>query len=157
MGQQAAASALAEALLTLEEYGARGGSTHGLDLAATMVPTKEVGGDSVDLIELLGLHARLVAGVAHALAGRPLPEVTPSWFWTDQYDHTLQHAGRSAPDDDLVLRPDPMAGFYLRDGVLTGVVTVDNGRDLRRAMKLLGRRIDPALLADPATDLRTVA
>jgi 3-phenylpropionate/trans-cinnamate dioxygenase ferredoxin reductase subunit len=95
--------------------------------------------------------------VAHAIAGRPLPEQAASWFWTDQYDHTLQYAGRSAPDDDLVLRHDPLAGFYLREGLLTGVVTVDNGRDFRRATKLIGRQVDPALLADPAADLRTVA
>lgn len=95
--------------------------------------------------------------VAHAVAGRPLPDVAASWFWTDQYDHTLHYAGRSAPDDELVLRHDPLAGFYLREGLLTGVVTVDNGRDFRRATKLLGRRIDPAQLADPAADLRTVA
>jgi 3-phenylpropionate/trans-cinnamate dioxygenase ferredoxin reductase subunit len=94
---------------------------------------------------------------AHAIAGRPLPEAAASWFWTDQYDHTLHFAGRAAPDDELVLRDDPFAGFYLRDGVMTGVVTVDNGRDFRRATKLLGRRIDPAVLADPAADLRTVA
>ena len=94
---------------------------------------------------------------AHAIAGRPLPEATASWFWTDQYDHTLHYAGRSVPGDELVLRPDPLAAFYLRDGVLTGVVTVDNGRDFRRATKLIGLKVDPARLADPAADLRTVA
>jgi 3-phenylpropionate/trans-cinnamate dioxygenase ferredoxin reductase subunit len=94
---------------------------------------------------------------AHAIAGVPLPAQAASWFWTDQYDHTLHYAGRSAPGDELVLRPEPLAGFYLREGLLTGVVTVDNGRDFRRATKLIGRRIDPAVLADPAADLRTVA
>ena len=95
--------------------------------------------------------------VAHAIAGRPLPEVATSWFWTDQYDHTLHYAGRPAPDDELVLRPDPLAGFYLRDGLLTGVVTIDNGRDFRRATRLIGLRVDRERLTDPATDLRTVA
>ena len=95
--------------------------------------------------------------VAHALAGLPVPAVEPSWFWSDQYDHTLHYAGRHEADDVMVQRTDPYAAFFLRDGVLTAVATIDNGRDLRRAMKLLGRRVDAALLADAGTDLRTVA
>ena len=61
------------------------------------------------------------------------------------------------PDDELVVREDPFAGFFLRDELLTAVATIDNGRDLRRALRLLGQRVDRGLLADPATDLRTVA
>jgi NADPH-dependent 2,4-dienoyl-CoA reductase/sulfur reductase-like enzyme len=95
--------------------------------------------------------------VAHAVLGLPVPAVEPTWFWSDQYDHTLHYAGRHQPADALVERATPYAGFFLRDGALTAVVTVDNGRDFRRGMKLLGRHVDPALLADPATDLRTVA
>ena len=95
--------------------------------------------------------------VAHALAGLAVPAAAPPWFWSDQYDHTLHYAGRHAPGDVLVQRAGPFAAFYLRDGVLTAVVTIDNGRDMRRGSKLLGRTVDPALLMDPAVDLRTVA
>ena len=94
---------------------------------------------------------------AHAVLGLPVPTVEAPSFWSDQYGRTLQHAGRHDRDDELVLRPDASAGFFLRDGVLTALVTIDNGRDLRRGIKLLGRAVDPSLLADPATDLRTVA
>lgn len=94
---------------------------------------------------------------AHSVLGRAVPAVEAPEFWSDQYGRTLQYAGRHEPGDDLVLRPDGGAGFFLRGGVLTALVTVDNGRDLRRGIKLLGRAVDPTLLADPGTDLRTVA
>jgi 3-phenylpropionate/trans-cinnamate dioxygenase ferredoxin reductase subunit len=97
------------------------------------------------------------ARVAAAVLGRELPEAKTTTFWSEQYDHFLQYAGHGAPDDELVVRTDPFAGFFLRDELLTAVATIDNGRDLRRALRLLGQQVDPGVLADPATDLRTVA
>ena len=97
------------------------------------------------------------ARVAAAIVGAPAPASKVSSFWSEQYDHFLQYAGRHAPTDELVLRPDPLAAFFLRDGVMTAVATVDNGKDLRRALPLLGTSVDPALLADASVDLRTVA
>ncbi len=95
--------------------------------------------------------------VAHAVVGLPAPSPQPEWFWSHQYGHYLQYAGEHGPDDELVVRPEPFAAFFLRDGVLCAVATVDNGRDLRRALRLLGRPVDRAALVDPAVDLRTVA
>lgn len=95
--------------------------------------------------------------VAHVLVGAEPPASQPEWFWSHQYGHYLQYAGRHEPDDELVLRPAPFAAFFLRDSVVRAVATVDNGRDLRRAVRLLGRTVDRALLVDPAVDLRKVA
>jgi 3-phenylpropionate/trans-cinnamate dioxygenase ferredoxin reductase subunit len=95
--------------------------------------------------------------VARAIAGADVPAPEPSWFWSSQYGHYLQYAGQHLPDDLLVRRPDPFAAFFLRDEVLRAVATVDNGRDLRRSLKLLGHWVDRDLLADPAGDLRTAA
>jgi 3-phenylpropionate/trans-cinnamate dioxygenase ferredoxin reductase subunit len=97
------------------------------------------------------------ARVAAAVLDRPLPERKVSTFWSEQYDHYLQYAGRHAPTDELVVRPDPLAAFFLGSGVLTAVATVDNGKDLRRALRLLGQLVDAAALADASVDLRTVA
>ncbi len=94
--------------------------------------------------------------VAQVLAGA-VPPPQPEWFWSHQYGHYLQYAGRHEPGDELVLRPSPFAAFFLRDSVVRAVATVDNGRDLRRALRLLGRTVDPALLVDPAVDLRKLA
>lgn len=95
--------------------------------------------------------------VAHSVVGAVQPASPPEWFWSHQYGHYLQYAGQHTCDDELVVRRAPFAAFFLRDSVLRAVATVDNGRDLRRALRLLGRPVDPALLADPAADLRTVA
>jgi 3-phenylpropionate/trans-cinnamate dioxygenase ferredoxin reductase subunit len=91
--------------------------------------------------------------VAHALLGRPTPARGPSWFWSDQYDHTLQYGGRHDPGDALLWRGDS-TGFYLRDGRVTGVVAVDAGREFRRALPLVSQRVDLSLLLDPDVDLR---
>jgi len=97
------------------------------------------------------------ARAAAAILDQPLPAAKVSTFWSEQYDHYLQYAGHHAPDDDYVVRPAPYAGFFVRDNLLTAIATIDNGKDLRRALRLLGRPVDPAVLTDPTTDLRTVA
>ncbi len=82
---------------------------------------------------------------ALAIVGIDPPSAEPSWFWTTQYGHHLQYAGQHGPDDHLVQRGDPFAAYFLRDRVLRAVVTVDNGREFRRGMKLIGRSdVDPA-------------
>ncbi len=92
--------------------------------------------------------------VAHSIVGAELPATSSNWFWSQQYDHYLQYAGAHTCADELVVRDAPYAAFFLRDSALQAVATVDNGRDLRRALRLLGRTVDPAMLADPAADLR---
>lgn len=84
-------------------------------------------------------------------ADRPMPV---SWFWSDQYGHNLQYAGQHAPEDELVVRGELAVGFFLQRGVLGAVAAVDSGRDFRRAMALIGQRVDPTALVDPAVDLR---
>lgn len=110
----------------------------------------------------LGEHRRvehydsaLVQGqrVAHTLLGTTPTERGRSWFWSDQYDHTLQHAGAQAPGDELVWRG-AGTGFWLRDGVVTGVVSLDDGRTFRRGMSLIGSRPDRCRLLDDTADLR---
>lgn len=95
--------------------------------------------------------------VAAAALELPAPASKVTSFWSEQYDHFLQYAGRHLATDDLVIRPDPLAAFFVREGVLAAVATVDNGKDLRRSLPLLGGTVDPLLLADASVDLRTVA
>lgn len=99
--------------------------------------------------------------VAHAITGAPQPSTPeiPS-FWSDQYDRTLQYAGSHDADCDLVVRGDlgqvdaPLVTFFLRRGVLAAVLTVNSGKELRRAQRLIGSAVDQAALADPTVDLR---
>jgi 3-phenylpropionate/trans-cinnamate dioxygenase ferredoxin reductase subunit len=99
--------------------------------------------------------------VAGAMLGEREPFTDPHWFWSDQYDVNLQYAGFAYDWDDVVIRGsmeelDGVA-FYLLEGVLLGALGLNRGRDVRRAMKLIGSRPDPARLRDEDTDLRTLA
>jgi 3-phenylpropionate/trans-cinnamate dioxygenase ferredoxin reductase subunit len=93
--------------------------------------------------------------VAHAITGTPQPvPVLPS-FWCDQYDRTVQYVGSHDADCDIVLRGDltqpdaPLLAFFLRAGRLAAVLGVNNGKELRRAQRLIGLAVDPAAMARP--------
>jgi 3-phenylpropionate/trans-cinnamate dioxygenase ferredoxin reductase subunit len=98
--------------------------------------------------------------VARAITGQPQPAPAVPSFWSDQFDRSLQYAGHHDADCDLVVRGDldeagaPLVAFFLRADVLAAVLTVNNGKELRRAQRLIGQTVDPAALADPAVDLR---
>lgn len=85
------------------------------------------------------------------------------WVWSDQHDVNLQMTG--APDawDDLVWRGDVDGGcftvFYLKDGRIVAVNTVNNGREMKPAQRLMqtGKRFDRASLADPEIRLLKLA
>jgi 3-phenylpropionate/trans-cinnamate dioxygenase ferredoxin reductase subunit len=85
------------------------------------------------------------------------------WFWSDQYDMNLQMAGFAMTWDDLVFRGSleerSFTAFYLHEGVLRSVLSVNRQRDVRRAMPLIkaAARPDPASLRDEDVDLRTLA
>ena len=99
--------------------------------------------------------------VGGAMLGDLAPFTDPHWFWSDQYEVNLQYAGFAYAWDQVVVRGsmedlDGVA-FYLHEGVLLGALGLNRGRDVRRAMKLIGSRPDPSALADDGTDLRTLA
>jgi len=147
----------------------------GVDLdGRTNLPGVYAAGDvTATWDEALGRHLRhehwasaidQARRVAHAVAGAPQPgePAVPS-FWSDQYDRSLQYAGSHDVDCELVVRGDlrqtdaPLIAFFLRAGVLTAVLTVNRGKELRRAQRLIGQAVDPQALADPTVDLRQVA
>jgi 3-phenylpropionate/trans-cinnamate dioxygenase ferredoxin reductase component len=103
------------------------------------------------------------AAAARSMLGRGQPYEELHWFWSDQYDANIQYAGFHASWDRVVVRGDLAArkflAFYLTEGRVESVVAINQGRDLRRAFPLIKARVavDPARLADPAVDLRTLA
>jgi 3-phenylpropionate/trans-cinnamate dioxygenase ferredoxin reductase subunit len=108
-------------------------------------------------------HARIVA--RNMLdRGETYSEVP--WFWSNQYDMTIQIAGMPAFGVQSVVRETGGTSrifFALdRDGVLVGASGVGKvseiARDVRIAQALIGQRacIEPALLADDGVKLKTL-
>lgn len=99
---------------------------------------------------------------ARSMLGYREPFRDVPWFWSDQGEINVQAAGRARADDTVIVRGDPeamdFAQFHLRDGVVTAVIGVNRRRDVRTAMTMIDKRMrpDPALLADPSVDLRTL-
>ncbi|QWC83952.1 FAD-dependent oxidoreductase [Nocardioidaceae bacterium] len=106
-------------------------------------------------------NAREQARAAAAtLLGLPRPPVAVPWFWSDQYDLTLQTAGDVTGHGEIVLRGDPGSGrsfaaFHLDDGRLVGADCVARPREFMMTRKLLaaGTSPDPALLADESVEV----
>jgi 3-phenylpropionate/trans-cinnamate dioxygenase ferredoxin reductase subunit len=90
------------------------------------------------------------ARVAHAVLDLPLPSTAPSWFWTEQYDHILHLAG-DLDGAHMTVREQPFAAFFTRASTLTGIVTIDNPREFRRGLRLLGSEVSLPALTDPGS------
>lgn len=104
------------------------------------------------------------AHVAAAMLGRATPYDKVPWFWSDQYDLTLQVAGvfdmtrpihtRNTPEDMcIVFQCDAAGCLSAAAGIGPGQSIA---KDLRILEKLIGRaaRLDPSVLADPSQNLK---
>jgi 3-phenylpropionate/trans-cinnamate dioxygenase ferredoxin reductase component len=102
------------------------------------------------------------AAAARSMLGRGQPYDEVHWFWSDQYDANIQYAGFHAAWDQVVVRGSlaerKFLAFFLTAGRVESAVAINQGRDLRRAFALIRARVpvDPARLADPQVDLRTL-
>jgi 3-phenylpropionate/trans-cinnamate dioxygenase ferredoxin reductase subunit len=96
------------------------------------------------------------------MMGRDTPYDVIHWFWSDQYEHTIQYAGSHREWDDLVIRGSmesrSFAAFYMRGGRVQAVVSVDRPADVQDAMGIIraGGRADPAKLRDEAVALTSL-
>ncbi|HEX7038045.1 MAG TPA: FAD-dependent oxidoreductase [Pseudomonadales bacterium] len=82
------------------------------------------------------------------------------WFWSDQYELKLQMVGFSSDGDTEVVRGDmasnQFAVFYLKEGRVAAVDAVNSPKDFMICKQLIGRPVDPAVLADPQADLKAL-
>ncbi|WP_425407906.1 NAD(P)/FAD-dependent oxidoreductase [Hyphococcus sp.] len=96
------------------------------------------------------------------MAGRSLVYDALPWFWSDQYDVKLQTVGLSEGYDELVLRGAPetkrFAVWYLKDNKPLAVDAINDPASFAMGKRLidLGLTVEPAALADPATDLKSL-
>lgn len=103
------------------------------------------------------------AAAAKSMLGQAEPYGPVPYFWSDQYDLNLQYVGYPLPWDQLVLRGEPetpaVTAFYLTSGAVIAGATINRPRELRSLRRLVEARarLDPQLLADPATDLRALS
>lgn len=100
------------------------------------------------------------AHVARAMLGLDDEYLEVPWFWTDQLGVNIQCAGLAADTDFTVWRGRVDAGtaFHFASGVLRGVTTIDNGREMRPSMKLVaaGWAGDASVLADTSRPLSRI-
>jgi 3-phenylpropionate/trans-cinnamate dioxygenase ferredoxin reductase component len=96
------------------------------------------------------------------MLGRDVSYDEIHWFWSDQYEHTIQYAGYHREWDDLVIRGSlesrSFAAFYLLDGRVRAVVSVDRPSDVQDSMELIraGGRARAAKLRDEAVELASL-
>ncbi|MGA1276147.1 MAG: oxidoreductase C-terminal domain-containing protein, partial [Gemmobacter sp.] len=105
----------------------------------------------------------MAEAVAADMMGQGAPYAPVPWFWSDQYDAKLQIAGLGAGHDRIVVREATGHGggrshWYFRAGALLAVDAINDSRAYMVGKRLLegGRSPDPALLIDPATNLRAL-
>jgi 3-phenylpropionate/trans-cinnamate dioxygenase ferredoxin reductase component len=98
-------------------------------------------------------------GVAAALVGGPAPYTKLPYFWSDQYDVSLEYRGHASGDDREVWRGDreglAFSVFYLRDGLVDAVLSMNDKKTNEAGGKLIDSRrpMDEAALADTNIDL----
>lgn len=102
-------------------------------------------------------------GIAASLAGGHAPYTKIPYFWSDQYDVNLEYRGHASGDDTTVWRGDSEARsfsvFYLRDGVVEGVLSMNDSKTNEAGGKLVESRlqVDPSALQDTNRDLAELA
>ncbi|MEL7079857.1 MAG: FAD-dependent oxidoreductase [Pseudomonadota bacterium] len=98
--------------------------------------------------------------VAENLLGANKPYEAHPWFWSDQYDVKLQIAGLNTGYDRVVVRQSEAASsyWYFEGDTLLAVDAMNDPRAYMVGKRLIdaGKSADPALLSDPATDLKTL-
>ena len=105
-------------------------------------------------------HGRAIGA---AIAGGDAPYTRLPYFWSDQYDVTLEYRGHASGDDQAVWRGDREARrftvFYLRDGRVEGVLSMNDSKTNEIGGKLIEARrpVDQAALKDEGTDLAALA
>lgn len=97
--------------------------------------------------------------VAANLLGAGQPYDPRPWFWSDQFDLKLQIAGLNTGYDRVVVRPGTAPShWYFTGPELLAVDALGDARAYMIGKRLIeaGRSPDPAVLADPAADLRAL-
>ena len=100
------------------------------------------------------------------MLGAAKPYMAVPWFWSDQYDLSLQIAGNPADGPEIIRRQTGEQSFVMfhrdHEGRLVGASGIGPGnsiaRDVKLAEMLIGKRAAPTAeqLADPSVQLKVL-
>lgn len=102
-------------------------------------------------------------GIGASIAGGDTPYAKVPYFWSDQYDVSLEYRGHASGDDRTVWRGDREARkfsvFYLRDGRVDAVLSMNDKDGGEAGSRLIESRarVKEEQLADESTDLKALA
>lgn len=99
---------------------------------------------------------------AKSMLGKGEPYAPVPYFWSDQYDLTLQYVGHAHGEDEIVFRGDigarTFVAFYLREGAVRAALGINRLREVNATKRLIRDRVPVSReqLADEGLDLRRV-
>jgi len=102
-------------------------------------------------------------GIANSIAAGHAPYAKVPYFWSDQYDVSLEYRGNASGEDRAVWRGDRdglhFSVFYLRDGLVDAVLSMNDKEGGEAGAKLIESRtqVDERKLKDEGTDLASLA
>jgi 3-phenylpropionate/trans-cinnamate dioxygenase ferredoxin reductase component len=98
-------------------------------------------------------------GIALSIASGYTPVTRLPYFWSDQYDVSLEYRGHASGEDRAVWRGDKdglaFSVFYIRGGLIRAVLSINDTKTNEVGGKLIEARksVDEQALANPAVDL----
>ena len=120
-------------------------------------------GDGRLRLESVGNAIDMAEAMADAMTGGAAPYIPKPWFWSDQYDVTLQIAGLNTGYDRVVTRPGEREGgqswWYFKGPELLAVDAVGDARAYMMGKRWIeaGKSPAPDRIGDPAEALKTLA
>jgi NADPH-dependent 2,4-dienoyl-CoA reductase/sulfur reductase-like enzyme/nitrite reductase/ring-hydroxylating ferredoxin subunit len=95
-------------------------------------------------------HGRIAA---HNMAGRNVEFVGVPFFWSEQFDTSLQYVGYAKDWDDIIFHGDPadrnLLAFYVKNDQIMAVAGLNHEKDMAAIMELMGQKNLP-----PVSELR---
>jgi 3-phenylpropionate/trans-cinnamate dioxygenase ferredoxin reductase subunit len=96
------------------------------------------------------------------MLGHPVRDVPLPYFWSDQYDLSIQVAGLTSGHDEVVFRGTLDSGswsaFYLKQGRFIAALAANRFRDFSAARRILTQNLPVSAteLADEGLELRSL-